>query len=71
MFPALFSILGKMEGEYNIILKPGAQPFSISTLCTFPSLSYQTVEEELLYIACSNKELSPRWKSQRTGVHTW
>ncbi|KAJ8009965.1 hypothetical protein DPEC_G00069650, partial [Dallia pectoralis] len=30
-FPKLFCGLGKMEGEYNIVLKPGAQPFSIST----------------------------------------
>ncbi|KAI3373366.1 hypothetical protein L3Q82_006673 [Scortum barcoo] len=29
-FPKLFSGLGKMEGEYNIVLKPGAQPFSLS-----------------------------------------
>ncbi|KAJ7997296.1 hypothetical protein DPEC_G00227500 [Dallia pectoralis] len=27
-FPKLFCRLGKMEGEYNIVLKPGAQPFS-------------------------------------------
>lgn len=30
-FPKLFSGLGKMEGEYNIVLKPGAKPFSLST----------------------------------------
>ncbi len=30
-FPKLFCGLGKMEGEYNIVLKPGAQPFSLST----------------------------------------
>ncbi len=30
-FPKLFCGLGKMEGEYNIVLKPGAQPFSVST----------------------------------------
>ncbi|KAJ7995746.1 hypothetical protein DPEC_G00247790 [Dallia pectoralis] len=30
-FPKLFCGLGKMEGEYNIVLKPGAQPFCIST----------------------------------------
>ncbi|KAI5621586.1 hypothetical protein C0J50_18855 [Silurus asotus] len=30
-FPRLFSGLGKMDGEYSIVLKPGAIPFSIST----------------------------------------
>ncbi|KAG1937342.1 interleukin-1 receptor accessory protein-like 1-A [Pimephales promelas] len=30
-FPKLFCGLGKMEGEYNTVLKPGAQPFSLST----------------------------------------
>lgn len=30
-FPELFSGLGSMKGEYNIVLKPGAQPFSVST----------------------------------------
>lgn len=30
-FPKLFSGLGKMEGKCNIVLKPGAQPFSLST----------------------------------------
>ena len=30
-FPNLFSGLGKMEGEYTIVLKPGAKPFSLST----------------------------------------
>ena len=31
MYPKLFSGLGKMEGEYNIVLEPGAQPFSLAT----------------------------------------
>ena len=30
-FPNLFSGLGKMEGEYTIVLRPGAKPFSLST----------------------------------------
>lgn len=30
-FPKLFSGLGKMEGEYNIVLRPGAKPFAVST----------------------------------------
>lgn len=30
-FPKLFSGLGKMAGEYTIVLKPGAKPFSLST----------------------------------------
>ncbi|KAE8281698.1 Retrovirus-related Pol polyprotein from transposon 17.6 Protease [Larimichthys crocea] len=30
-FPKLFSGLGKMEGEYTIVLKPDAKPFSLST----------------------------------------
>nr|XP_049586080.1 uncharacterized protein K02A2.6-like [Syngnathus scovelli]XP_049586090.1 uncharacterized protein K02A2.6-like [Syngnathus scovelli]XP_049586092.1 uncharacterized protein K02A2.6-like [Syngnathus scovelli]XP_049586103.1 uncharacterized protein K02A2.6-like [Syngnathus scovelli] len=30
-FPNLFNGLGKLEGEYSIVLKPNAVPFSIST----------------------------------------
>lgn len=30
-FPKLFSGLGKMEGGYNIVLRPDAKPFAVST----------------------------------------
>jgi len=30
-FPKVYNGLGKMQGEYNIVLKPGAMPFSLST----------------------------------------
>uniref|UniRef100_A0A669BXN3 Gypsy retrotransposon integrase-like protein 1 n=1 Tax=Oreochromis niloticus TaxID=8128 RepID=A0A669BXN3_ORENI len=46
-FPKLFSGLGKMEGEYNIVLKPGAQPFSLSTPRRISLPLLPKVKEEL------------------------
>lgn len=46
-FPALFHGLGKMEGEYNIVLKPEAQPFSISTPRRLSLPLLPKVKEEL------------------------
>lgn len=45
-FPNLFKGLGKMEGKYNIPLKPGAVPFSLSTpRCIFLPLMPKVMEE--------------------------
>lgn len=46
-FPKLFSGLGKMEGEYTIVLKPGAKPFSLSTPCRISLPLMPKVKEEL------------------------
>uniref|UniRef100_A0A3B3HH25 Gypsy retrotransposon integrase-like protein 1 n=1 Tax=Oryzias latipes TaxID=8090 RepID=A0A3B3HH25_ORYLA len=46
-FPRLFSGLGKMEGEYNIVLKPNAQPFSLSTPRRISLPLMPKVKEEL------------------------
>ncbi|KAL3978677.1 hypothetical protein ACER0C_019739 [Sarotherodon galilaeus] len=46
-FPKLFSGLGKMEGEYNIVLKPGAQPFSLLTPRRISLPLLPKVKEEL------------------------
>ncbi|RVE73710.1 hypothetical protein OJAV_G00033850 [Oryzias javanicus] len=46
-FPRLFSGLGKMEGEYNIVLKPDAQPFSLSTPRRISLPLLPKVKEEL------------------------
>ncbi|KAK3549941.1 hypothetical protein QTP86_016871, partial [Hemibagrus guttatus] len=47
-FPKLFTGLGKMEGEYNIVLKPGAQPFSLSTPRRISLPLLLKVKEELI-----------------------
>ena len=46
-FPKLFSGLGKMEGEYTIVLKPGAKPFSLSTPRRISLPLMPKVKEEL------------------------
>ncbi|KAE8276982.1 hypothetical protein D5F01_LYC25286 [Larimichthys crocea] len=46
-FPKLFSGLGKMEGEYTIVLKPDAKPFSLSTPRHISLPLLQKVKEEL------------------------
>jgi len=46
-FPKLFSGLGKMEGEYNIVLKPDAKPFSLSTPRRISLPLLPKVKEEL------------------------
>ncbi|XP_025999271.1 uncharacterized protein K02A2.6-like [Astatotilapia calliptera] len=46
-FPKLFNGLGKMEGEYNIVLKPEAQPFSLSTPRRISLPLLPKVKEEL------------------------
>lgn len=46
-FPKLFSGLGTMKGEYNIVLKPGAQPFSVSTPRRISLPLLPKVKEEL------------------------
>ena len=46
-FPMLFSGLGKMQGEYNIVLKPGAKPFSLSTPRRISLPLLPKVKEEL------------------------
>nr|XP_055074185.1 uncharacterized protein K02A2.6-like [Misgurnus anguillicaudatus] len=46
-FPKLFSGLGKMEGEYSIVLKPGAKPFSLSTPKRISLPLLPKVKEEL------------------------
>ncbi len=46
-FPSLFSGLGKMEGEYSIVLKPGAKPFSLSTPRRISLPLLPKVKEEL------------------------
>ncbi|XP_036001498.1 uncharacterized protein K02A2.6-like [Fundulus heteroclitus] len=46
-FPELFSGLGTMKGEYNIVLKPGAQPFSVSTPRRISLPLLPKVKEEL------------------------
>lgn len=46
-FPKLFSGLGKMEGEYSIVLKLGAKPFSLSTPRRISLPLLPKVKEEL------------------------
>ncbi|KAK7912494.1 hypothetical protein WMY93_012705 [Mugilogobius chulae] len=46
-FPELFSGLGTIKGEYNIVLKPGAQPFSVSTPRRISLPLLPKVKEEL------------------------
>lgn len=46
-FPELFTGLGTMKGEYNIVLKPGAQPFSVSTPRCISLPLLPKVKEEL------------------------
>ncbi|KAL7861742.1 hypothetical protein SRHO_G00131830 [Serrasalmus rhombeus] len=46
-FPKLFSGLGKMQGEYKIVLKPGAKPFSLSTPRCISLPLMPRVKEEL------------------------
>ncbi|KAL7880825.1 hypothetical protein SRHO_G00030790 [Serrasalmus rhombeus] len=46
-FPKLFSGLGKMQGEYKIVLKPGAKPFSLSTPRRISLPLMPRVKEEL------------------------
>ncbi|KAJ8405643.1 hypothetical protein AAFF_G00316230 [Aldrovandia affinis] len=67
-FPKLFSGLGKMEGEYNIVLKLGAKPFSLSKPRRI-SHSYQ--KSKMSCIVWSSKELSQKWRSPQSGVRPW
>ena len=46
-FPVLFSGLGEMEGEYTIVLKPGAKPFPLSTPRCISLPLMPRVKEEL------------------------
>ncbi len=46
-FPKLFSGLGKMQGEYSIVLKPDAKPFSLSTPRRISLPLLPKVKEEL------------------------
>uniref|UniRef100_A0A3B5QZY7 Gypsy retrotransposon integrase-like protein 1 n=1 Tax=Xiphophorus maculatus TaxID=8083 RepID=A0A3B5QZY7_XIPMA len=46
-FPKLFTGLGLMEGEYNIVLSPDAQPFSLSTPRRISLPLLPKVKEEL------------------------
>jgi len=46
-FPKLLNGLGKVQGEYNIVLKPGAKPFSLSTPRRISLLLFPKIREEL------------------------
>ncbi len=46
-FPDLFQGLGKMQGEYDISLKPDAKPFSLSTPHRIPLPLMSKVKQEL------------------------
>ncbi len=46
-FPGLFQGLGKMQGEYEISLKPNAKLFSLSTPNRIPLPLMSKVKQEL------------------------
>ena len=62
-FPALFSGLGTLKGEFHIHLKPDATPFALHTSRNVSLPLHKKVKEEL---ACM--ESSPRLTSLPPGV---
>ena len=47
LFPNFFTGLGKLEGEYTIRLREGAQPFALNTPRRVPVPLMQAVKDEL------------------------
>ena len=68
-FPNLFNGLGKMEGEYNIVLKPNAVPFSISTPRRVALPLLPKVKEELARM--ESQGVISKVEEPTNGVPEW
>ena len=58
-FPALFSGLGTLKGEFHIHLKPDATPFALHTSRNVSLPLHKKVKEELACMESSEVNISP------------